>query len=60
MLKKLLEFILKVDDITGTRVHAYLKKTILEKPPQIYKPRLGIINGSIDKYSNEDLSDIYN
>jgi hypothetical protein len=44
VLKKLLEFILEVDDISGTVVHANLKKTVSEAPPQKYKPRKAQIN----------------
>lgn len=38
-LKSLLEFILNVKDISGTRVHNFLKIAVTEQSPQIYKPR---------------------
>ena len=50
VLKSLLEFTLKTGDITGTRVHAYLRKAMKEAAPQIYKPRSGKINKNLDKF----------
>lgn len=38
-LKSLLEFILNTKDISGTKVHHYLKLAVSEQSPQIYKPR---------------------
>jgi hypothetical protein len=38
-LKSLLEFILNIKDISGTKVHHFLKLAVSEQSPQIYKPR---------------------
>ena len=38
-LKSLLEFILNTKDISGTKVHHFLKLAVSEQSPQIYKPR---------------------
>ena len=59
VLKKLLEFTLKVDDISGTKVHAYLRKAVREAAPQIYKPRSGKINQNTDKFDAETLTNMY-
>ena len=53
VLKKLLEFVFGVEDITGTRVHEYLKLAVKEEAPQIYAPRKGQINKNADKYTPE-------
>ena len=41
-LKGALEFMLNVEDITGTRLHKFLQTVVgLEKRPQKYEPRKG-------------------
>ena len=37
--ESLLEFILNIDDLTGTVIEKYLNIAISETSPQIYKPR---------------------
>ena len=41
VLKGALEFIVGVDDITGTRLHKYLLTTVEEERPKKYEPRKG-------------------
>ena len=50
-LKSLLEFIMNVEDISGTKVHQYLKIAVSEQSPQIYKPREGKVNYNFDKFN---------
>ena len=50
-LKSLLEFILNVESIEGTKVHQYLQMAVAEASPQIYKPRQGKVNGNQDKFN---------
>jgi hypothetical protein len=54
-LKSLLEFILNVEDLAGTKVHQYLKIAVGEQSPQIYKPRVGKVNGNFDKFNRVQL-----
>lgn len=54
-LKKALEFILNVDDISGTKVHQYLKLAVSEESPKIYKPREGVPNKSLKRFTKEQL-----
>lgn len=44
-----------MEDITGTKVHHYLKLAVAEQSPQIYKPRVGKCNGNFDKYNRVQL-----
>ena len=50
-LRSLLEFILNVDDLKGTKIESYLQIAVSETSPQIYKPRQGKVNGSVDKFN---------
>ena len=50
-LKSLMEFILKVDDITGTKVYKNIIKAIAEKP-QVYKPRSGKVGQNKSKFND--------
>lgn len=59
-IKSLLEFILNVNDIGGTKLDHYLNLAVNEASPQIYKPREGLINGNINKFDKEQLSFILN
>ena len=52
-MKGLVEFLLNVDDITGTKVHDALKQTVGQESPVVYKPRQGKILGNMDKYTDE-------
>ena len=55
-LKSLLEFILNIDDITGTKVEHFLKIAVSQSSPQIYKPREGKVNGNLNKFSKDQLT----
>ena len=59
-LKGLLEFILNVESISGTKVEQYLKLAVSEASPQIYKPREGKINGNLDKFDQNSLRFVKN
>ena len=50
-LKNLLQYILNVKDLTGTKIEHYLKIAVNEASPQIYKPREGKINGNLNKFN---------
>lgn len=50
-IKALLEFIMNVEDITGTKVNHYLNLAVQEQSPQIYKPRVGKVNSNFDKFN---------
>ena len=55
-MKKLLEYILNVKDITGTKVEKYLKLAVAEKSPEIYKPRQGATRSkksNVDKFTDK-------
>lgn len=54
VLKKLIEFVLNVKDITGTKAGRYVELAVREKRPQNYKPREGKVNANSERYS-EDL-----
>ena len=54
-LKSVLEFILNVPDITGTKVEHFLNIAVEEESPQIYQPRQGKINANFDKFNQEQL-----
>ena len=54
-LKSLLEFILNIDDLTGTVIEQHLNLAISETSPQIYKPRLGKANANYDKFNRVQL-----
>ena len=49
-LKSLLEFILNVDTISGTKVEHFLKIAVQEASPQIYKPREGKVLANLEKF----------
>lgn len=55
ILKKLLEFVLNVDDITGTTVHQYLKQAVKEEPPKVYTPREGKINSNRSRFTKKQI-----
>ena len=44
----LMKFLLRQDDITGTRIAKYIELTCNEKKPEKYKPRKGLVNGNLD------------
>jgi hypothetical protein len=50
-LKDCLEFILNVEDITGTKVHSYLEIAVKQESPKMYKPREGKQNKNAKKFS---------
>ena len=52
-----MEFIFGVEDISGTKVHAYLKLAVKEKAPQIYA-RKGQVNKNLDKFTPDLLEGI--
>ena len=52
-LKSLLEFILNVDTISGTKVEHFLQIAVKEASPQIYKPRVGKVLDNKDKFDDE-------
>lgn len=52
-LKSLLEYVLNVNDINGTKLEHYLNLAVGEASPQIYKPREGRINGNINKFNEQ-------
>ena len=49
-LKSLLEFILNVETISGTKVEHFLKIAVTEASPQIYKPRVGKVLDNLEKF----------
>ena len=51
----MLEFILNVEDISGTKVHHYLKLAVSEQSPQIYRPREGKVNFNFNKFNRIQL-----
>jgi len=51
----LMKFILNVDTIENTRVAKYIKLAILEKAPEIYKPRKGKVNSNRAKFNPSQL-----
>lgn len=51
----MLEFILNVDTISGTKVEHFLKIAVKEASPQIYKPRVGKVLDNKDKFNDEQL-----
>jgi hypothetical protein len=59
-LRSLLEFILNVDSIAGTKVEQNLQLAVSEASPQIYKPREGKINGNVDKFNKDSLHFVMN
>jgi hypothetical protein len=44
-----------VRDISGTKVHNFLKLAVSEQSPQIYQPRQGEIKGSMNLYNRVQL-----
>lgn len=54
-LKNLLEFIMNMEDISGTKIEHYLKIAVNEASPQIYKPRVGKVMGNKDKFNKLQL-----
>lgn len=54
-LKDLLEFVMNVEDITGTKVEHFLRIAVTEASPQIYKPREGKVYGNLDKFNRPQL-----
>jgi hypothetical protein len=46
----LLEFILNVDTISGTKIEHFLKIAVQEASPQIYKPREGKVLANLEKF----------
>jgi len=55
----LLEFILNVENISGTKIHEYLKLAVEESSPQIYQPRQGKVLGNMVKFDADKLEFIY-
>lgn len=60
VLKQMLEFIFKVEDISGTKLHARLLKVVESKPPEGYKVRKGKSYSNQSYYTGDDLDRIYN
>jgi hypothetical protein len=47
----LMKFVLNVNTIKGTQIEAYINLAIQEKAPEVYKPRKGVVNGNVAKFS---------
>ena len=58
-LKSLLEFILNVDTIQGTKVEHFLKIAVQEASPQIYKPREGKVLANLEKFDEQKIDFMY-
>lgn len=54
----LVKFIFMQKDISGTYLEHYVKQVCGQDAPQVYKPRKGLVNGNMDKYSKELLQAI--
>jgi hypothetical protein len=50
---------LNVEDIGGTKIEEYLNIAVSEASPQIYKPREGLVNGNMNKFSYEQLQFVF-
>jgi len=46
-----MKFVLNVNTIKGTQIEAYINLAIQEKAPEVYKPRKGVVNGNVAKFS---------
>jgi len=51
VLKGLLEFVLDLDDISGTKLLGHVQAAVKEDRPQNYKPRHGEANANYEKYT---------
>lgn len=47
----LMQFILNVDSIAGTKIEKFIELGIQEKAPEVYKPRKGLVGKNNDKFS---------
>jgi hypothetical protein len=47
----LMQFILNVDSIAGTKIEKFIELGIQEKAPEVYKPRKGLVGRNNDKFS---------
>jgi len=60
VLKRTLEFIMGVPDISGTRLERYVKTAVSEKSPQMYVPRQGKVNANMHLFSENLKNSIFN
>jgi len=56
----LIEYIMNLDSLSGTKIEQYINLAVSETSPQIYKPRQGKVNGNMNKFNEEQLGYIYN
>lgn len=56
---KLFSFILNTPSLEGTLIERYVDLAVMEKAPEIYKPREGRVNSNLDKFNKEQLNYIY-
>lgn len=47
----LMQFILNVDSIEGTKIAKFIELGVQEKAPEVYKPRKGLVGRNNDKFS---------
>jgi hypothetical protein len=50
-----MKFVLNVNTIKNTQIEAYINLAVKEKAPEIYKPRVGVVNGNKKKFSEAQL-----
>jgi len=48
---ELFKFILSVETIEGTLIEKRIELALKEKPPEVYKPRKGQVNGNKEKFT---------
>ena len=58
-LRSLLEFIMNVETIEGTKLDHYLSIAVKEQSPEIYKPRVGKAHANLDKFTLEQYSYVF-
>jgi len=50
-LTELFKFILSVETIEGTMIEKRIELASKDKPPEVYKPRKGQVNGNKEKFT---------
>lgn len=60
VMTELMCFMLNVESLAGTKIEKYIELALAAERPQIYKPRAGMVGKNMDKFTNEQLSYMYN
>jgi hypothetical protein len=53
-LSDLLKFVFMTPSLESTRLEGYLDLALKQEPPQIYKPRKGLVNANYELFSEDD------